>query len=792
MIRNIAALLCLWSMAAAAELPASQRSRIVIAKLDGVPEGLLEQTLHETDPKTGKSRLPWIDEVFVRNGTRLANFYVRGISLSAPSWAMLDTGRHQRIHGNVEYDRLTMRTYDYLNFLPFYIGVGESKLADMPGVEVLDASGVPLLSDRFAWPQRFQSFQLYERWVRWRTLQHGFQNHFLHRPPRQVFDEWQTGLDLAGSIGAQTERDLIGHLAGSDFLYLDFFTGDFDHIAHLTNDRAAQVDELQRIDSTIGRIWVAIRNSPLADRTVLAVVSDHGMNSVPGTYSQGYSLVDWFGSAEGGGHHTVTDRFPLSEFKVKAIDPFLSHVINPGRGATYLKGESADYPTAFLDVDGNERAAVQFRNSDLNMLHILLKEIARKDLPPRLRAAAAETFFEIIDSHRAAWERMRAEMTEELGALRRSISRVRAEAAADPKKHWTYDEKMEGLQQPNRRRRSHLASWEQDEKSYTDYLRTVSNLLALKRGADLQHQRIDDLIPKRSLGDANTLYDLQNYVAGPSREGFATRSSDAARLDVTESFRRLNYFAALKTIAVRNNVQKDVGPNPVDFLAARVPGGIFLYAAPDSEVIVESRENASGQLELRYVPVSRVQANSDHEISRTEQGWKPGLPLQLWEDPNLQLPTGADRDSWLREWHTDREWLAATCRTRYSNGIVGINEQFVRPEPLSAFDPSASPADQVLLRRFEARRRKLVEPDLLIFACDHWNFNVRSFNPGGNHGSFLQISTHSVMMLAGTGIPQGRVIETPYDSLSFAPTVLQLGGFDISGLPGPVVDFAKP
>ena len=35
----------------------------------------------------GKSLLPWFDYVFFRNGTRITNFYVRGMSLSAPSWS---------------------------------------------------------------------------------------------------------------------------------------------------------------------------------------------------------------------------------------------------------------------------------------------------------------------------------------------------------------------------------------------------------------------------------------------------------------------------------------------------------------------------------------------------------------------------------------------------------------------------------------------------------------------------------------------------------------------------------
>jgi hypothetical protein len=68
----------------------------------------------------------------------------------------------------------------------------------------------------------------------------------------------------------------------------------------------------------------------------------------------------------------------------------------------------------------------------------------------------------------------------------------------------------------------------------------------------------------------------------------------------------------------------------------------------------------------------------------------------------------------------------------------------------------------------------MAEPDFLIFANDHWNFNVRGFNPGGNHGSPLRISTHSVLMLAG--IPRGLVVDEPYDSLSFVPTILELMG----------------
>jgi len=84
---------------------------------------------------------------------------------------------------------------------------------------------------------------------------------------------------------------------------------------------------------------------------------------------------------------------------------------------------------------------------------------------------------------------------------------------------------------------------------------------------------------------------------------------------------------------------------------------------------------------------------------------------------------------------------------------------------------------------------------LIVFANDHWNFNARGFNPGGNHGSFLRESTHSVLLFAGgskTGIPRGLHVTEPYDSLSFVPTVLTLMGRPEPDLPGPVIKELLP
>src|SRR5581483_7716621 len=110
-----------------------------------------------------------------------------------------------------------------------------------------------------------------------------------------------------------------------------------------------------------------------------------------------------------------------------------------------------------------------------------------------------------------------------------------------------------------------------------------------------------------------------------------------------------------------------------------------------------------------------------------------------------------------------------------SNALIGLTEEMLsEPNPNSYLE----------------RKRRLRRADLIAFANDHWNFNVRGFNPGGNHGSFLRVSTHSVLMFAGgaeTGIPRGARIADPYDSLSLVPTILTLMNRQEPNLPGPVI-----
>jgi hypothetical protein len=790
-VRLTTAILCLaFCRPLLCEPPPALAQRLVILKVDGLNADLLFDAMRHVDRETGRSRLPWLTHIFAENGVIFDNFYTRGISLSAPSWSLLDTGKHLVIKGNVEYDRYTGRVYDYLNFFPFYLGYARSKQVDMPSVEVLDEAGIPMLIDSFPVAAQYQSFQLFQRGVRWKTLRSGLVRRFSTRVLLSLLEDPQGGLGLGEGLAKQTEYELMRALQNPNIKYLDLFTGEIDHVAHSLNRVETIEIELRQVDALAGRIWAAIQASPLASKTLFVVVSDHGMNNVPNVYSQTFSLPDLLNSSEGGAHHVVTNRHQLSDYKIAGLDPLVSRVINPSSASFYLKGQSEEYATAWLDLDGNERAAVCLRNSDVNRMHILLQQLSRRDIAPALRAAATRYFEVLIDRHRAGWMKLCSEMKEELKALNDAIEARRAELSEAPKK-WSSEDREEGLDRSTRRKASELDDWIDEHRRYSEYIRRLEALTALRLDvANVPQIKITDLISTYSLGDANTIYELQHYVVGPGPDGLVI--DDAGKLDEERSFRYVNYFPLLTSQRVRNNPQPAISPRPIDFVAASLPApaaakeagesaiseAVWLYGDDDHELVELVRSGTSG-MEIRLIPVTRLHDNTSGTLSWHETSWASGFPLSLYEDGQLNIPQSSDRTHWLSSWHTEREWMDAVHRTKYSNGVIGITEELLPPSRALAGSTNSTPA----LARLEERRRELVQADFHVFAADHWNFNVRNFNPGGNHGSFLRISTHSVWMMAGPEIPRGKRIQAPYDSLNFASTLL-----DELGRPAPMAD----
>jgi hypothetical protein len=193
----------------------------------------------------------------------------------------------------------------------------------------------------------------------------------------------------------------------------------------------------------------------------------------------------------------------------------------------------------------------------------------------------------------------------------------------------------------------------------------------------------------------------------------------------------------------------------------------WLYGDEGAQLLVETRGDGA----IRLEPVTGVTQERGKPMECRAAPWEAGLPLHLFEDPELRIPADVERGAWLSAWHTEREWLEAIHRTRYSDGVIGVVEDLSPVGENVPGEPGISPA----MLRFERRRRELVQADFHVFAADHWNFNVRFPNAGGNHGSFLRISTHSVWMMAGGGL-RPQKIEEPHETLNFASTVLSLLG----------------
>jgi hypothetical protein len=764
----------------------------VILKVDGLPYSTLDRAVQELNPRTGKSQLPWIEHVFYQGGTRLSNFYVRGMSLSAPSWSLLDTGQHLQVRGNVEFDRYTLHTYDYLNFIPFYFKSAVGARIDMPGAEVLDSLGLPLLCDAFPHEDRFISFQLYQRGMRFATLRYGLQNRFM-KGPRELLDEWTLGLQTRTIFFDQLEKELVTSLGNPKIRYLDLYISNFDHVAHHNRDWQSQMYELKEMDALVGRLWSAIETSPLAADTAFVMVSDHGFNTDEKVYSQGYNLVKLLGSRAGGGHHVITKRRLLLDYAIKGVYFMVPLITTTTEDSYYLKGQSTDYPTALLDFDGNERSSLHLRNNDLNLLHILLQQLQRNKLSEPLKRAATDAFFKILEARRAEWQQRVNELNQELVGLRERIGQQTKLWEAQPKKFTTREIEM-GYDDQKKRVLAELEKWKTQEQTYTEYARTLTNLLTLRKENFAPGKiKLEDIIAKQAMGERNTVFQLQNYIVGEASGGLQLRADGA--LDLEKSFDRVNYFALLQNVTVKNNVQPEVGNRPIDMIATRIPSSllgqldaetgltsdvIWVTSGPEKQALILAREDSQGGLSFRYLPVRNLTEDSSGSFHFEAIAWQAGLPLRFFEDEHLIIPAGKNRGDWLSQWHTDVEWLHALHLTKYSNGVIGLYEELAHHKNvrLDPDEPNISDVER-LSRRFVRRQRELAEADLLIVANNHWNFDVRGFNPGGNHGSFLRVSTHSTFMVAGgkdVHVPAGVNVEEPYDSLSFMPTMLALTG----------------
>ena len=97
---------------------------------------------------------------------------------------------------------------------------------------------------------------------------------------------------------------------------------------------------------------------------------------------------------------------------------------------------------------------------------------------------------------------------------------------------------------------------------------------------------------------------------------------------------------------------------------------------------------------------------------------------------------------------------------------------------------AATRADK-LRTEFELSRRLAMESDLFVAASRLWNFDLKDFNPYGNHGGFRRQSMHALFWLHGgrrTRIAKGPlVVAPPFDALDVAPTLFEAAEISTDG-----------
>jgi predicted AlkP superfamily pyrophosphatase or phosphodiesterase len=766
--------------------------RLVLVKIDGLPFESIDKYVHQRDRKTGKSTLPWFDEIFYKNGSRVENFYTRGISLSGPAWGMLDSGQHMQVKGNVEFDRFTQETYDYLRFFAFYFDNFRQLRADMPAAQVMSQMKIPLLVDMFPYEHRYHSPQLYQRDNPWLNMLGAGAVNLIPRNKTDFLNEFSLGFEFMRMTVLQNEREIVDRIVSKPEIdYFDYYDTNFDHVMHDNNDERSRLIELKSLDQTLGKFWTRIQASSRADETAMILLSDHGFNAEEPVFSQGFNLVTMLTDATGGGHHVMTKRRILLDYSLQGVNPFVPATATPSKNSFYLKGRQNDYPTALVDFDGNERSSIHLRDSGLNELQILLQELQRKDLPPAVREASTAEFFKVWDDHRDYWQTSIKQLEEEIGAVQRWIDATEQITKKFPR-NFSEADRAVGKDKEARRLEALVRADKMSVEAYRKYIVTLKNLLAISRARfNPSSLKVEELIAPGSMGRNNSIYQMQNYVAGLKTGSIAL--TPTGEIDREKTFYTVNYFDLLKSQRVRSNQQPKVGNEPIDFVAVRVPlaaiinelpdnlkpndNPIWLYGGEDRQVLILTRTASDGSLSFRYLPVSDLRQDQDGKFNFKIEEFAAGFPLKIYEDPAVVVP-GNDRSGWLNQWHSELEWLHATHKGMYSNAIIGLNEQLDRHPVFDETEGGISD-DEKLIRRFRNHQRQLTESDLLILANNHWNFDIRGFNPGGNHGSFFRISTNSTFMLAGgakTGIPRGLEITEPYDSLSVMPTIMRLMG----------------
>ena len=794
--------ICSGSGRALAE-PASrdQRARIILFKVDGLPGLLIKAALApQSDavlrlPFPGRFRedyratqtlvgreelLPNMKEYFVRQGVRADTIFTGTLPLSAPVWAQIDSGQPSIVKRNYYFNRASGASGVFLNGLFDSAGKLIRGSGRTHALWELDLLGIPILPDAFPPERVWSSLQPLSR--KRSAIQLGAMGKFLVRAgerefrPGAVIHQHLSHLVAYPDHVERLDRSLSLTLAkwlkwraeGDLSETLDFITALFvtiDHRLHLESSYRSVLHLLVKLDDWFGEVMGAVEQTSRRNRTLVAMVSDHGMNLYPAHVNYGFPINPWLRRPEFGGHTVLSPEVEDSDHSLTRAIPGMDFTrVYESPESPYGEAVpfgSKGYFTAFAANMGNPRFDLFLRHSDLNRLHLLLIDSLRVQND-------VEKLDRVFGVFQPVFQRIRPWLEADAFSLQQ---------AAEVFEAWSERHLAAGM--PSARDAgSRLAS---ESRLYGNQAAILRRLLALPleekewRRFIRSGFEIDEVVPKGYFGPPNSLEQLADYTAGWSRPA-SERWSQSSE----SPFRTLNYpsritgYRALNPDAYGNRYPFNyfVAPIPLEDLTGwkgpPLRQALWLLASEDrgQAVLLEATDGT-----LWYAPLK-----SRGELARLDAAGVAGS----------RDPLGYPGRLWAR-WLDPRRWVSETARLETSLVPVILADIFrpnyqdylsgeSRAGVLMPLDGAGRREDLTRALRF---RFKQATPDFRVWMRHGWNVNTMGQQPGGSHGGFLPLETQTTFMVWGgdeMGLERGRKLSGAFLTLDIAPTLMDAIG----------------
>jgi len=794
--------ICLGSQQVAAE-PASraQRARIILLKVDGLPGLLIEAALspqsdavlrlpfperfredyRATQKLVGREELlPNIKEYFYRQGVRAETIFTGTLPLSAPVWAQIDSGQPSIVKRNYYFNRASGTSKVFLNGLLDSAGKLIRGSGRTHALWELDLLRIPILPDAFPPERVWSSLQTLSR--KRSAIQLGAMGKFLVRAGRREFSPgavlhqhlshlvaYPDHVErLDQSLSLTLAKWLKWRAEGDPSETLDFITALFvtlDHRFHLDSSYRSVLHLLVKLDDWFGEVMGAVEQTARRNRTLVAMVSDHGMNLYPVHINYGFPINPWLRRPEFGGHtvlspevedsdHALTRPIPGVDFARVYESPTSPY------GDTVPFGAKG-YFTAFAANMGNPRFDLFLRHSDLNRLHLLLLDSLRLQND-------VEKLDRVFEIFQPVFRRVRPWLEADAYSLQQ---------AAEVFEAWS-ERHLEAGMPSARDAGSRLAS---ESRLYRNQAAILRRLLALPLEEEEWRRfirsgfEIDGVVPKGYFGPPNSLEQLANYTVGWAKPASERWSQSGEAPFLTLSYPDLiTGYRALNPDAFGNRY-------PFNFFVASIPTedltgwkglplrqALWLMASENrgQAALLEATDGT-----LWYGPLK----------NRGELGRLDGAGAAGSRDP-LGYP---DR-LWAR-WLDPRRWVSETARLETSLAPVILADLFrpnfedylsgkSRAGVLLTLDGAGRREDLTRALRFRFRQ---ATPDFRVWMRHGWNVNTMGQQPAGSHGGFLPLETQTTFMVWGgdeLGLKRGRRLGGAFLTLDIAPTLMDAIG----------------